>query len=347
MKTQAYSVFCSRIHSFARENKFPLRVMFELTYDCNFHCKHCYIPKSYKSREELKTKEIFLILDQLKKIGCFYLGFTGGEPFLRKDILEILGYAKKLGFEIIVYTNGSLINNKMAAELSRLRLNKIDITIPAMSKVSFDQISGVAGSRDKVFNAITLLHKKRVNLGFKTCVLKNNEPEIKEIEKFSASLGALHRLDNMLYSRLDGSGKPYKYGKQDSRLLVSNYRLPLGLDCAIPIRKDKTSVTGSIFECGVGVTQAAITPAGELKMCLMIDRPRYKILETSLVIAWAKLSNLVSKIKPSKNYRCGKCDLKFYCKWCPARGWLKYGLFDCCEPRSRYFAMQAKNTLTR
>ena len=57
----------------------------------------------------------------------------------------------------------------------------------------FRSISGVAGSRDKVFNAIDRLHKRKVNLGFKTCVLKENESEIKNIQDFAASLGVFYR----------------------------------------------------------------------------------------------------------------------------------------------------------
>jgi len=113
---------------------------------------------------------------------------------MREDIIKILWYAKRLGFEIIIYTNGSLIDKEIANELSQLRPNKVDITIPAMSKDAFERISGVPGWRDKVFKAIELLHKKKVNLGFKTCVLKENEDEIEDIQRFAESLGALHRI---------------------------------------------------------------------------------------------------------------------------------------------------------
>jgi len=164
MKSQSYNNFWQRIHRAAKNNGSPLRVMFELTYRCNFRCRHCYVPQSYRKYNELETKEVFSILDQLKDIGCFYLGFTGGEPFIREDIIEILWYAKRCGFELIIYTNGSLINEEIAGQLQRLRPNKVDITIPAMSKDAFERISGVSGSRDKVFEAIDLLHTNGVNL---------------------------------------------------------------------------------------------------------------------------------------------------------------------------------------
>ena len=314
--------------------------MFELTYRCNFTCRHCYVPQSHRKYNELKTKEVFSLLDQLKDIGCFYLGFTGGEPFIREDIMEIFWYAKRCGFELIIYTNGSLINEKIVEQLVRLRPNKIDITIPAMSKDAFDCISGISGSRDKVFKAIDLLHKNRVNLGFKSCVLKENENEIKEIENFAASLGALHRLDDMLSPRLDGSKEPYKYRGRLKNTLQAKRKDDLeecdfDTENLIPNTSDRTRITGNLFKCGVGVSQAAITPFGELKMCLMIDYPKYEILKGSLREAWEKLKELVGNIKPDENYQCDKCEIESYCKWCPARGWLENRNFTSCEPESR------------
>lgn len=394
MKNQSYNEFWQRIHHKAKNNGFPLRVMFELTYRCNFYCPYCYVPLSYRRKKELKTKEVFSILDQLKDLGCLYLGFTGGEPFVRNDIMQILWYAKKKGFEIIIYTNGSLINKKISSELAFLRLNKIDITIPAMSRDAFEHVSKVSGSHNKVFRTIELLHGKGVNLGFKTCVLKDNVSEIYEVQNFVASLAAMHRLDDRLSPCLDGSNKPFIYrGKlfnankrpstssgslsldstrDDSRMVSkiepegsrvksrdeSNANLR---ECVtyekirvhsrfLPIGQRGISENSRLFKCGVGQTQAAITPQGELKMCVMIDYPKYKILNKEVTSnqepvtrekrlglkkAWRKLKRLVASIKPDENYQCYRCKLKPYCKWCPARGWLYNMNFSSCDPESR------------
>jgi MoaA/NifB/PqqE/SkfB family radical SAM enzyme len=377
MRTKSYSDFWQQIHKNAKEKGFPLRVMFELSYRCNFRCPHCYVPASYKKRvrQELNTQEVFSVLDQLADIGCFYLGFTGGEPFLRKDIFDILWQAKKRCFQIIIYTNGSFIDKAEAEELKRLNPNKVDITIPALSKEPFEHITGVKGSRDNVFKAIRLLHKNGVRLGFKSCLLKENEKEIKEIQDFAASLGALHRLDDRLSPRLDGDRTPFRYrGKLKEKLVTGNTsqvtrhrsdikRKKCDLEECNINTEHRTPNTEHLFNCGVGVSQAAITPFGELKMCLMIDYPKYKILsrhvprttyhvprqtsrvtgqENGLEEAWQKLKDLVSEIKPDENYQCDKCNLYNYCKWCPGKAWLYNRSFTSCEPEGRDWARQRK-----
>lgn len=340
MKYQSYNNFWQHLHRSAENKSFPLRVMFELTYQCNFNCPHCYVPKSYRKRGKLKTKEVFSVLDELKDIGCFYLGFTGGEPFLREDIMQILWYAKRKGFEIIIYTNGSLIDEALADELADLRPNKVDITIPGMSNASFERISGAAGSRDKVFNAIDWLYKRKVSLGFKTCVLKENESEIEDIQNFAHSLGALHRLDDMLSPALDGSREPYKYrGKllNNAKGCKSNVNSRGCLKEKIRVNSRLIRENSRLFKCGVGISQTAITPQGELKLCLMIDYPRFRIFREDKVqrvdfkAAWLQLKKFVSAIKQDENYNCGKCELQIYCKWCPAMSWLYNKTFTPLE----------------
>lgn len=331
MKERTYLDFFDSLHRQAKKARFPLRVMFELTYRCNFRCGHCYIPESYKNKQgELKTKEVFLILDQLAEIGCVYIGFTGGEPFMRKDIFDVLWYARKKGLQAIIYTNGYFINKKKAAELARLHLNKIDITIPAMKRGEFEGITGFPGSHEKVFEAIRLLHDKGVKMDFKTCVLKTNSGQLKDIRKFADSLGARHRVDDLLFPKLDRDLEPYSF-RDGSFLDIKKF------SCALNITAPKKK---TLFSCGAGKTQAAVNPFGRLKMCLLIEEPSFRILEESgagsggLKEGWGKIKKYVSGIAKDSNYKCGKCRLYDYCKWCPARSWLRNQTFTACDPES-------------
>jgi MoaA/NifB/PqqE/SkfB family radical SAM enzyme len=318
MKQRSYEKFWGNIHSSAAENKVPLRTMFELTYRCNFRCRHCYIPPAYKRRyvrRELSTKQVFSLLDQLKDAGCLFLGFTGGEPFIRPDFLRICGYAKKKGFQVIIYTNGSLIPERAVGQLQRISPNKVDITIPAISVASFDAVCGVKGARDSVFRAIDLLHKAGVPLGLKTCVLQDNAQELSAIRNFAESLGLSLRIDPLLSRRLDGSSEPLRYRKNLLRSFSET-------DCSsLPSVLKRRP--GGLFQCGAGLTQCALTPAGELKICVMIDYPKLRILKSSFADCWKNMGDEVNRIDSKREYQCAGCAKRQDCSWCPARGWLK------------------------
>ena len=315
MKTQSYHAFWQRLHHAAEKDALPLRMMFEVTYGCNFKCRHCYVPASYRrhyAKSEIGTREACSVLDQLKEAGCFYLGFTGGEPFLRKDIMQVLKHAAKCGFEIIINTNGSLITEETAGQLKDLYLNKVDITLPAMSEGAFAAVTGVRGARKKVFGAVELLRKNGIPLGFKTCLLEENKSEIEDIQDFAASCGALHRLDDKLLPRLNGSRQPFAYRARQSLR---------------PYAPDVECGTRDFFSCGIGLTQAAITPAGELKMCVMFDHPKYNILDKGpaggFQRAWDRLKRLAVSMQFPDGHRWQGAPEIPDSPSCPAIAWLK------------------------
>jgi MoaA/NifB/PqqE/SkfB family radical SAM enzyme len=263
MEKIAYNDFWQSIHADADNRHLPLRVMFELTYKCNFNCRHCYVPKSWRRKKELDTKSVLDIIKQLRDAGCFYLGFTGGEIFMRTDIWKILKFSRKQGMQIILYTNGSLLDKKNSQRIADMGVNKVDITLPGISEKVFDNVTGVRGSQKAVFSAIDHLHRDKVNLGFKTCLLKANKSEIKAIEAFCAGIKSPHRLDDALSPPID--------------------RLPVNR-----ITPQK------LFKCGGGISQCAITPVGQVKLCPLVDWPKIKISRNKKFHQiWEKLPKMI------------------------------------------------------
>jgi pyruvate-formate lyase-activating enzyme len=276
MKNAAYDDFWVEIHEHARARHLPLRVMFELTYRCNFNCRHCYVPKSWRRKKELNTAGIFTIIRQLEEAGCLYLGFTGGEILLRRDIWEILEFTRQQGMQTILYTNGSLIDEPAAKRIADSGVNKVDITLPGITAKVFDGVTGVNGSHQAVFSAINYLRRHKVNLGFKTCLLKANQGEIKAIQEYCSSINCAHRLDRSPSQRLD-------------QLTAS------------PAKPTKS------FKCGGGITQCAITPAGRVKVCTGGEWPAIEISSKNKFFQiWEKLPKM---IKDGKCYRPCPCGL--------------------------------------
>lgn len=356
IKTKEYKKFSKKINKAARKKRFPLHVMFELTYRCNFRCIHCYITEEQKSsrlKEELETKDIFNILEQLRDLGGFYLGFTGGEIFCRKDIFDILWQAKKLGFEIILLTNGYFIDEKIADDLKLLRLNKVDISVHAIGKNIFEKITQIPGSHKKVFKAIQLLHERKVPLGLKSCGMQENKDEIIEISQLARKLNTIYRLDGELQPRRNKSKTPLDH----SLSYVEAYSLRRAcypemfakLDKKGQLRKKTTKPRRNLkqlFNCGAGYTDLTISPFGELNICMDIDYPKYRIFDGSLKEGWKVIKNIVDNLKPPKDWACQTCDLIDYCTWCPGKGYLEDGNFSSCNPSSQKAAEFLKKIIS-
>lgn len=348
MRVCEYKVFSRRIRKLALKKRFPINAMFELTYRCNFKCIHCYNTdeqRKIKPEDELTTKQVFNILEQLRDLGCFYLGFTGGEIFMRQDILDIICYARRLGFEVTILTNASLIDEDAADKLKKFMLNKVDITIHAMNKEIFDRITQISGSHNRVFKAIDLLYKRNIPLAFKSCGMQENKKEILKINKFARSLNIGFRFVGELWPRQDGSRIPllhavslpeaYNLYRKCHPEMFRKY------DEEKVLRRFKKVGRGNakrVFNCGVGQLDLTINPFGELKTCLEIDYPKYQILKGSLAAGWQQIKNFVDSLKPPENWPCRICNLLEYCSWCPAKGYIRDGNFFSCDSYNRRWA---------
>jgi radical SAM protein with 4Fe4S-binding SPASM domain len=312
MNNEFYGEFRNRLSSLARNNGIPLRALFELTYSCNLNCNYCYIPhkkRNAKHPRQLSTARVLSILDMLKNSGCFYLGFTGGEIFLRKDIWEILKYAKNSGFNITLCTNGSLLNTSAVDKLKKISPNKIDITLHSLNSKDFEKITGVKGSFNKVMHAIELLRKRNIPLGIKNCALGQNENEQLKVLKFAQKIGAQHRLGaEVVTSQLN-------FCQNLSFVATSSFKL----------------FGRGIFTCGVGRESLVIDPQGRIKLCPHIDYPKVSVFKEGLKKAWDKTKDLVRRIESDNNSRCKNCLNIDRCLWCPAKSWVKFGNLVSCD----------------
>ena len=138
-----------------------MQVSIEVTRRCPLECLHCYnnLPvgdMEAKSRE-LSKEEHFRILDELVEMGCFWILYTGGEIFARKDFLEIYTFAKQKGFIITLFTNGILINEKIADYLREYPPFAIEITLYGRTKETYEALTQLPGSYDRCMRGIRLL----------------------------------------------------------------------------------------------------------------------------------------------------------------------------------------------
>src|SRR5215468_8417681 len=105
----------------------PLSVHLDVTYRCNERCEHCYL--DHDDKGEMTTQEIKNLLDQLADAGVFFLTFSGGEVFMRRDFLELVEYARNLQFNVKIKTNGVMIRDREAHRLRELGVEEIQISI--------------------------------------------------------------------------------------------------------------------------------------------------------------------------------------------------------------------------
>src|ERR1700691_5207364 len=109
------------------ERHLPWSVHVDLTFRSNERCIHFY--RDHEDHGEMKTDEIKNVLEQLAQSGTLFLTLSGGEIFLRDELLELLEFARSLHFDISLKTNALLIDAERARKLRALSVRRIQISI--------------------------------------------------------------------------------------------------------------------------------------------------------------------------------------------------------------------------
>lgn len=168
-------------------------------------------------QQELSFPEIVRIMDEIHNAGCLELCLTGGEPLARRDFLEIYAYAKQKGFLVTVFTNGTLLTEKIADYWAQYPPSMIEISFHGLNQDSFEQITQGAGSYDRCLAGIDLILDRNLPLTLKTTGMTVNRDEILKIKEYVERLGR-DRLDRVHYKfgsdirpMLDGSEDVYQY----------------------------------------------------------------------------------------------------------------------------------------
>lgn len=174
----------------------------ELCTVCNWRCRHCYLPEH--DSKGLSKKDIYIILEELREMGCFHVMYTGGEIFCRNDAMEIIRKTREMGFDVDLYTNVSLLNEDMIRELALLHIGGISCTMFSLDEEVHDRISGVKGSLEKTMNNIRLIKEYGIELEIKNILMRDNYNSYRDIWNLCTENNFSFRATPSIWAKYDG-----------------------------------------------------------------------------------------------------------------------------------------------
>lgn len=147
----------------------PLTVIFNVTDRCNLQCDYCYADYYKRENEILSLKEILRVIDELSDMGCRRISLSGGEPLLRKDIGDIVGYIKRKKMDCVINSNGILVSKKIDL------IKNIDYLCLSLDgdEEAHDSYRG-KGTFKKVLEAIECTRRHNVPIVTNTVLHKEN-----------------------------------------------------------------------------------------------------------------------------------------------------------------------------
>jgi len=169
----------------------PLWLLAELTYECPLHCAYCSNPTDLGRREdELNTAVWLDVLSQARELGSVQLGFSGGEPLLRKDLETLVKHGRQLGFYTNLITSGIGLTEKRIKQLKTAGLDHIQISFQAADPELNDAIAGRGKAFEQKLKMADIVKAEGYPMVLNFVISRQNIAQIPQILALSCQLNA-------------------------------------------------------------------------------------------------------------------------------------------------------------
>jgi MoaA/NifB/PqqE/SkfB family radical SAM enzyme len=289
----------------ALANNVMFQCIFDLLVPCNLRCRHCYLDFSIK--DIMPLDEVCNYLDQLAEHGCPALTFTGGEIFLRKDLMEVIAHASRKGFSILLLTNGNFIDEKRADELAKLCVERVQISVYGTTAATHERITRKPGTFDESINAARLLIERGIRVLLSYFVQHDNVEEAFGFDDFCNNLGAESKFDTKLVPNRNGSKELLRYAVTMQQMAELFRQKIMGYE--------------TDFLCTAAVGKVRITADAEVYPCELINTASMgNLRRQSLAEIWnaQRRKALREEILNYKPNRCKSCGHTSDCEPCAA-----------------------------
>jgi radical SAM protein with 4Fe4S-binding SPASM domain len=309
------------IPPFSRQLRAPHRFDLALTYRCNNDCFHCYTGGPRQTKE-LSTDTWMTIIDTIDSLDVGSIVFTGGEPLLRDDLVELVTHSRNLVTGLI--TNGRLLSKDMVSSLEQAELDHMQITIEGLKEIHNKMVC--ANAWDETVTGIRNALESSIYTLTNTTLTTWNVHEVPQLLEMLADMGLERFALNSIIKT--GRAENAEYGLTPQELKshlqgIKDKGMELGMDIVwyTPTRRcdfDPLSLGLGLKMCSAARINVTVEPDGNVIPCQSWFESMGNILEDSWDSIWN--SELAQSIRDKKYMpdECADCELEDECSaGCP------------------------------
>lgn len=310
-------------------------VMFELTYNCSEKCIHCYNPGatrndneiSYRTnREELQLADYKRIIDDLDAHGLVKVCLSGGDPFSKPIVWDIIDYLYQKEIAFDVFTNGQRIVNdvkRLADYYPRL----IGVSIYSGVAEDHDAITRIPGSWERSMKVVKRLSELAVPMNIKCCVMQPNLHTYYMVADLAYKLGAQPQFEINISDSNEGDicARQLRLTEEQLYVVLRDNNIPLYVGPEAPNYGGQPRLMNGVA-CGAGKTSFCITPEGNVQPCCAFPLPFGNLRQQTL-------KDVLQDNVPMKAWQhhtindfveCGRHDYCDYCNLCAGCGYVEH-----------------------
>jgi MoaA/NifB/PqqE/SkfB family radical SAM enzyme len=226
----------------------PTSVFATATNRCNLHCLQCDVPLTGNRKAEMSTDEWKKIIRELRDwLGTVLIRWSGGEPFIRRDMIDLIEYSSQVGALTGINSNGHFIDQKMAERIASANVFNVSLSMDGLQK-GHDLVRG-EGQFQRVLAAARNLndarhkHKADTKIIIRVTIMETNLDQLMGL----CDMVTEESFDAISFSPLEETfltATPSKLWWQESKLFVRDFAK---LDAVIDQLKARTGANGSVF----------------------------------------------------------------------------------------------------
>lgn len=324
--------------------------MFELTYNCSEKCIHCYnvgatrndSEQSFRAdRTELQLDDYKRIIDDLYEQGLIKVTLSGGDPFSKPIVWDIIDYLYHKGIATVIFTNGQRIVNDVQ-RLADYYPCLVGISIYSGVEEDHDYITRVKGSWKKSVSVMEQLSALAVPMNLKCCVMRSNVRTYYTVVDLAKKLGAVPQFEIGVSDSVDGDrcvSQHLRLTKEQLEIVLRDDNVPLYVGKEAPNFGGQPKLMDRNC-CGGGNNNCCITPEGNVIPCVSFHAK----------FGSAKEQNISQIYKNSEGWKwwnevtlqqyeeCGRYDYCAYCNLCPGHNFAEHGTPLKASEHCCYFA---------
>jgi len=331
----------------------PSAAMLTVENKCHLRCDHCYESEDThptglaKEGHALTLADYDRILDELAALGTLDLTITGGEIFLRRDLLDIVALARAKRFAVTLFTSGTLIDEDKADRIAALQVSCVEITVYSHDAAVHDRFTGIPRSHEKSLRALRLLRARGVKTLMKANLTTFNVDHIDDMIALARALDADFTFDPTVKPRMNGDRSPVeKYALSPDELRRKVFSRP---DLYTAFQRfhpgelctgEKALLGHDDVLCGAAQSNIAISADGGVYACNFFPEAGGHVNDGSIADTWYGSAQFdrVRDTTIRTMSSCGSCDVQSTCSPCMAYSLVEHGDHTACSTPSRTLA---------
>mgnify|MGYP005837868097 CR=1 FL=1 len=304
-------------------------LFWETTHACPLSCRHCGSDCGKPLDKELSTDEIKGALKSISRdfdAEKIMIAITGGEPLMRKDLFEVMKFARSLGFRWGLVTSGMLVNEQTIRLCEESDMSTVTVSIDGLEE-THDMLRGAKGSFNKAVDALRMFKEsgKFEVVQATTCVSQYNIAELPALHALFTEMG----IDEWRLLTVNPIGR----AKDDKRLTLKPAQFRSLMEFIVERRKNKAMKTlfeeegflgieyegrvrDSLFYCPAGVNVGSILCDGSISACPNLPRTfiQGNVRKDSFKDVWENGFRIMRNLEWKKRGMCSKCVWWTFCK---------------------------------